>query len=61
LKQWNDQFTARRLDPLVSEMRFYRGLIFIRVDKKKSALMISPMVELSHKLGVTLEVYVDLA
>jgi hypothetical protein len=61
LRQWNDQFAARRLDPLISEMRFYRELIFIRVDKKNGASMISPMMELSHKLSLPLEVYVDLA
>jgi hypothetical protein len=61
LRQWNDQFEACRLDPLISEMRFYRELIFIRVHKKNSASMISPMMKLSHKLGLPLEVYVDLA
>jgi hypothetical protein len=60
LGRWNDQFAARNLDPLISEMRFYRDLIFIRVHRKNGASMISPMMELSHKLGLPLEVYVDM-
>ena len=60
LRQWNDQLAARNLDPLISERRFYRELIFIRVDKKNGSSMISPMMELSHKLDLPLEVYVDL-
>jgi hypothetical protein len=61
LKQWNDHFAARKLDPLISDMRFYRDLIFIRVDRKNGSSMISPTMEISHELSLPLEVYVDLA
>ena len=60
LRLWIDLFAARNLDPLVSEMRFYRDLIFIRVDRKNSSSMISPTMELSHKLDLPFQVYVDL-
>jgi len=61
LRQWHDQFAARRLDRLVSEMRFYRELVFLRVHSRDSGAMISPMMDLSHKLGLPLEVYANLA
>jgi hypothetical protein len=61
LRQWNDQFAARRLDPLVSEMRFYRELVFVRVHARDSGAMISPMMDLSRKLGLPLEVFTNLA
>lgn len=60
LRRWIDQFAARNLDALVSEMRFYRDLIFIRVDRKNGSSIISPTMELSHKLDLPFEVYVDL-
>jgi hypothetical protein len=60
LRRWIDLFAARNLDPLVSEMRFYRDLIFIRVDRKNDSSMLSPTMELSHKLNLPFEVYVDL-
>lgn len=60
LRLWIDLFAARNLDPLVSEMRFYRDLIFIRVDRKNDISMLSPTMELSHKLGLPFQVYVDL-
>ena len=60
LRQWNDRFAARNLDPLISEMRFYRDLILVRVDRKNGSSMISQMMELAHKAGLPLEVYVDL-
>jgi hypothetical protein len=60
LTRWIDQFAARNLDPLISEMRFYRDLIFIRVDRRNGSSMISPTMELSHKLNLPFEVYVDL-
>lgn len=59
LGQWLDQFGTSNLDALISEMRFYRDLIFIRVDRKVSSSMISPTMELSHKLDLPFEVYVD--
>jgi hypothetical protein len=61
LRQWNDRLAARNLDPLISEMRFYRELIFIRVAKKNSNSMVSPIMELSHKLGLPFQVYGNLA
>jgi hypothetical protein len=61
LRQWNDQFAARNLGPLISEMRFYRELVFVRVDRKNGSSMIAPTMELSHKLGLPLEIYIDLA
>lgn len=61
LRKWSDQFAALNLYKLISEMRFYRDLIFIRVDRRNGSSMISPMMELSHKLGLPLEVYIDLA
>jgi len=61
LSQWKDQLATRNLDPLISEMRFYRELIFVRVAKKNSSSMVSPIMELSHKLGLPLQVYVNLA
>jgi hypothetical protein len=60
LRRWIDQFAARNLDALVSEMRLCRDLIFIRVDRKNGSSMISPTMELSHKLDLPFEVYVDL-
>jgi hypothetical protein len=60
LRKWTDEFATRNLDATVSEMRFYRDLIFIRVAKRISSSMISPTMELSHKLDLPLEVYVDL-
>lgn len=60
LAPWIDQFASRNLEASISEMRFYRDLIFIRVDRKASSLVISPTMELSHKLGLPFEVYVDL-
>lgn len=60
LGQWINEFAARNLEPSISEMRFYRDLIFIRVDRKAGSLMISPTMELSHKLDLPFEVYVDL-
>ena len=60
LRRWIDQFAARNLDTLVSEMRFYRDLIFIRVDRKNGSSMISATMELSHKLNLPFEVYMDL-
>jgi hypothetical protein len=59
LRQWVDEFAARNLGRLVSELRFYRELIFIRVDSKKASSMISPTMELSHKLSLPFEIYVD--
>jgi len=41
-------------------MRFYRDLIFIRVDRKNGSSMISPTMQLSHKLDLPFEVNVDL-
>jgi hypothetical protein len=60
LKQWADQFAARDLGRLTSEVRFYHELVFLRVDKKDASLMISPTMELSHKLNLPFEVYVNL-
>jgi hypothetical protein len=60
LRQWTDLFAARNLDPLVSEMRFYRDLIFIRVDRKYDISLLSPTMELSHKLNLPFQIYVDL-
>ncbi|QIP10180.1 hypothetical protein [Bradyrhizobium symbiodeficiens] len=60
LGPWIDQFASRNLEASISEMRFYRDLIFIRVDRKASSLLISPTMELSHQLGLPFEVYVDL-
>ena len=42
LRRWIDLFATRNLDPLVSEIRFYRDLIFVRVDRKNASSMISP-------------------
>jgi hypothetical protein len=61
LRRWIDLFAARNLNALISEMKFYRDLIFIRVDRKNGSSMISPTMELSHKLSLPFEVYVDLA
>lgn len=61
LRQWDDELAARNLDPLISEMRFYRELIFIRVAKKNGSSMVSPIMELSHKFGLPLQVYENLA
>jgi hypothetical protein len=59
LRQWADQFAARNLGGLVLELRFYREFIFIRVDRTNASAMISPTMELSHKLSLQFEVYVD--
>jgi hypothetical protein len=61
LRQWNDQFAAYGLDPLVSEMRFYGELVFVRVHARDSGAMISPMMDLSRKLGLPFEVYTNFA
>jgi hypothetical protein len=61
LRQWNDRLAARNLNPLISEMRFYRELIFIRVATKNGSSMVSPIMELSHKLGLPLQVYENIA
>jgi hypothetical protein len=61
LRQWNDQLAARNLDSLISELRFYSELNFVRVAQKNSSSMVSPIMELSHKLGLPLQVYVNLA
>lgn len=61
LSRWVDQFATRNLDALVSETRFYRDLIFIRVEKKNVSSIIAPTMELSHRLSLPFEVYVDLA
>ncbi|KRR02437.1 hypothetical protein CQ12_37700 [Bradyrhizobium jicamae] len=61
LRQWKDQLAARNLDSLISEMRFYRELIFVRVTQKNGSSMVSPIMELSHRLGLPLQVYVNLA
>ena len=61
VRQWDDELAARNLDPLISEMRFYRELIFIRVAKKNGSSMVSPIMELSHKFGLPLQVYENLA
>jgi len=41
-------------------LRFYRDLIFIRVDKKNGSLMIGPVMNLSHRIALPFEVYVDM-
>ena len=61
LGRWSDEFAALNPAPLISEVRFYRDLIFVRADKKNSSSLISPMMKLSHKVSLPLEVYVDLA
>lgn len=60
LGRWVDLFVNRNLEGLISEMRFYRDLILVRVDKKDGSSMISPVMELTHKLNLPFEVYVDL-
>ncbi|MCJ9704042.1 MULTISPECIES: hypothetical protein [unclassified Bradyrhizobium] len=61
LRRWLDQYESRNLDELVSEMRFYRDLIFMRVEKRNSSSMVSPTMELAHKFSLPLEIYVDIA
>jgi hypothetical protein len=61
LKRWMDQYESRKLDALVSQMRFCDDLIFIRVSRKNSASMISPIMEMSHAFGLPFEVYTDIA
>ncbi|KRR23306.1 hypothetical protein CQ14_32300 [Bradyrhizobium lablabi] len=61
LSEWNDQLAARNLDSLISEMRFYRELIFVRVDQKNASSMVAPIMELSHRLGLPLQIYQNLA
>jgi hypothetical protein len=60
LRQWAAQFAVRNLDGLISEMRFYRDIIFTRVDKKNDNAMLSPVMELSHKLDLPFKTFVDL-
>lgn len=43
LKQWMDRYETRKLDALISQMRFCDDLIFIRVSRKNSASMISQL------------------
>jgi hypothetical protein len=52
LRQWNDQFAARRLDQSISEMRYYRALIFIRVHRRDSGSLISPIMDLARKVSL---------
>ncbi len=60
LKQWMDGYESRKLDGLISQMRFCGDLIFIRVSRKNSASMISPIMELSHALDLPFQVYTDI-
>jgi len=60
LKECADQFATRSLDGLVLEMRFYRELIFIRVDKKNGGAMLAPTIEISRKHDLPFEVFVNL-
>jgi hypothetical protein len=60
LKRWMDGFETRKLDALISQMRFSDDLIFIRVSRKNSASMISPIMELSHALDLPFQVYTDI-
>lgn len=55
-----DGFETRKLDALISQMRFSDDLIFIRVSRKNSASMISPIMELSHALDLPFQVYTDI-
>lgn len=60
LKQWMDGYETRKLHALISEMRFCDDVIFIRVSRKYSASMISPIMELSHALDLPFQVYTDI-
>jgi hypothetical protein len=61
LRRWSEEFAGRNQSTFIPEMRFYPDLIFICVEKKTASAMISPVMELSHKLGLPLQVYADLA
>lgn len=61
LRRWSDQFAIRNLDALIVGTRFYRDLIFIRVDRRNASSMISPVMSLSHQFDLPFKVYADLA
>jgi hypothetical protein len=60
MRRWMDQYAIRKLDALVSEIRFYDDLVFIRVSRNNSASMVSPIMELSHALNLPFEVFTDI-
>lgn len=60
LSKWMDRFTARDMGALISEMRFARDIVFIRVDRRNGASMVGPVMELSHQLNLPFELYENL-